>query len=147
MKGSKYAALIATVGGVGYFPKLPGTVGSAVAYAFCSVFPVPLWGILGIAALGVWAADAYARDIGEKDPGEVVIDEVVGMGIACYGMPLGFLLPAFVLFRILDILKPVPISTAERLPGGWGIMADDVVGGVVANIILRGIRLFGGGMF
>ena len=64
-----------------------------------------------------------------------------------YGLPSGFFLPALFLFRVVDILKPFPINTAEKLPGGWGIMADDIVGGIIVNLILMLIRwlYLGGG--
>ena len=95
-------------------------------------------------AMGAWACELYAHDKGEKDPSECVIDEVAGQWIACAFIPthstfvfmlLGYAL-AFVLFRVFDILKPWPISAAERLPGGIGIMADDFVAGVAAGAII-----------
>jgi phosphatidylglycerophosphatase A len=147
MKGARWSAAVATVGGAGYLTKMPGTVGSAVAYAFYFFFPVPWWGILGVALLGIWCSDVYAKAKGVTDPGEVVIDEVVGMWISLKGLPLGFpTLSAFLLFRIVDIVKPGPIAKLEKLPGGWGIMADDVAGGILTNMLLRLIHwLFWGG--
>jgi phosphatidylglycerophosphatase A len=139
MKKVRFSAAVATVAGVGYLTKMPGTVGSAVAAGLYFLFPVPWWGILATALLGTWCSDVYAKAKGVSDPAEVVIDEVVGMWISLTGLPLGFTLPAFLLFRILDILKPGPIHKAEKLPGGWGIMADDVLGGILANWILQAI--------
>jgi len=73
------------------------------------------------------------------DPGVVVIDEVVGMLLTLAFVPVGWagVLAGFVLFRLFDIIKPYPCARAERLPGGWGIMADDVLAGVYANVVLR----------
>ncbi|MDR1979519.1 MAG: phosphatidylglycerophosphatase A [Synergistaceae bacterium] len=136
---SKCAMLAATVGGAGYLTKMPGTVGSAVACVVYAFLPVPWWMILAVTLVGTWCADVYAGLKGISDPGEVVIDEVVGMWLSLWGLPMTFILPAFLLFRIVDIIKPIPVSTAEKLPGGWGIMADDVVGGVMTNLILQAI--------
>jgi len=126
---------------------MPGTVGSIAAFLVYPVIPVPILAIIGIIALGVWTSHRYALQEGKKDPKEVIIDEVAGTWIAMFGLPSGFSLPALFLFRILDILKPFPVNASEKLPGGWGIMADDIVAGLLANIILTVIRwlYFGGG--
>jgi phosphatidylglycerophosphatase A len=134
---SKPATLVATVGGAGYLTKMPGTVGSVVACGVYVFLPVPWWAILAVALLGTGCAGVHAKAKKIPDPGEVVVDEVVGMWLSLAGLPKVLTLPALLLFRIIDITKPVPVSTAEKLPGGWGIMADDVVGGVMTNLILR----------
>jgi phosphatidylglycerophosphatase A len=140
---SKFAAWVATVGGVGYLTSMPGTVGSVVACGIYAFLPVPWWAVLGVALLGTGCAHIYAEARDTPDPGEVVIDEVVGMWLSLAGLPRAFIPAAFLLFRIIDITKPIPVSTAEKLPGGWGIMADDVVGGVMANLILQALsRIF-----
>ena len=131
--------LIATAGRAGYLTKMPGTVGSAVACVLFVLLPIRWWVILAVMAAGIWAGDVYARRKGVTDPSEVVIDEVVGMWLSLYALPRPFIIPAFFLFRIVDIIKPVPVCTAEKLPGGWGIMADDVVGGILTNLIFQGI--------
>lgn len=118
---------------------MPGTVGSAVACGLYAFLPIGWWAIPVVVAVGVWAGDAYARRKGIADPPEVVIDEVAGMWISMYALPPSAIIPAFFLFRIVDITKPFPICTAEKLPGGWGIMADDVLGGVLTNLIFQGI--------
>ncbi|HEY6579091.1 MAG TPA: phosphatidylglycerophosphatase A [Rhizomicrobium sp.] len=139
------AASIATLGGLGRIGPAPGTVASLVTV--CAA-----WGIAaatggralvlfaGIAAMAVggWAAEHYARERGLSDPSDCVIDEVAGQFIACAFAPrtlLGYAL-AFLLFRALDIWKPWPIRTAERLPGGLGIVADDVVAGMLAGFFI-----------
>ena len=136
-----------TLCGLGFFSSMPGTVGSIAAFLVYPVIPVPILAIIGIIALGVWTSHRYAAQEGKKDPKEVIIDEVAGTWIAMFGLPSGFSLPALFLFRILDILKPFPVNASEKLPGGWGIMADDIVAGLLANIILTVIRwlYFGGG--
>jgi len=142
---SRLALLISSFGYSGTFPFAPGTAGSAAALAvFIAVRAIgsPVLEALVIfvlAGLGVWSATITARDLGVADPGVVVIDEVVGMLITLAFMPLGWggVLAGFVLFRLFDIIKPYPCGRAERLPGGWGIMADDVLAGAYANIVLR----------
>ena len=142
------ADIVSTVGGLGRFSSMPGTVASAAA-CLVALFVPPTWPlILSVCIVGTIASDRYARETGRKDPGEIVIDEVVGMWISLFALPQTMWLPALLVFRILDILKPVPISTVEALPGGIGIMADDVLGGVCANLLLRGLHMFffGGGL-
>ena len=134
-----FATWIATVGGAGYFTKMPGTVGSALACVPCAFGPVPWWAILTVTLLGTGCADVYAKVKKIPDPSEVVIDEVAGMWLSLVGLPRTFILPAFLLFRIIDITKPFPVSTMEKLPGGWGIMADDILGGLITNLILQAI--------
>jgi phosphatidylglycerophosphatase A len=143
---------LATLFGIGRVRTAPGTVASLVALILA--YPVAatggrfmlLAGGLVANAVGAWACDVYAREKGQKDPPECVIDEFAGQWIACAFVPLspfsfaplsllGFVL-AFVLFRIFDIAKPWPISRLERLPGGLGIMADDLAAGLAAGVII-----------
>jgi phosphatidylglycerophosphatase A len=140
----RVALFIATSGGAGYSPIAPGTAGSAVGVVvFWLTRAWPLaWQVLLIVAvsgLGTWAATLAARHFGREDPGEVVIDEVAGQlvtlvatGAGLYGTCLGFFV-----FRAFDIVKPWPVNRFERLPGGVGIMADDLMAGVFGNITLR----------
>lgn len=137
MKGKeRVCELVSTVGGIGKISKMPGTLGSIAAFLIAFLVPVKWWVILITLVIGIIVSENYQNMTGKKDPGEVVIDEVVGTWIAMYGLPSGFALPALFLFRIVDIIKPVPVCTVEKLPGGLGIMADDVVGGIMVNIIL-----------
>ena len=137
---------IATVFGIGYSPIAPGTAASVVALPFAWLIAISggrfvlLLAAILASAIGAWACELYAHEKKENDPSECVIDEVAGQWIACAFAPpndmlLGFAL-AFVLFRVFDILKPWPVSAAERLPGGLGIMADDVAAGVLAGIVI-----------
>jgi phosphatidylglycerophosphatase A len=141
---NRAAGLIATVFGVGRAPFAPGTVASIVALPFAWLIlrfgNTPLLGVAAAAAslIGIWACDVYVKDTGREDPSECVIDEVAGQWIACAFAPLslaGFAL-AFVLFRLFDITKLWPISAAERLRGGLGVMADDLVAGLFAGILV-----------
>lgn len=145
--------MIATWFGTGLLPRMPGTWGSLATLPPAAGLAWAL-GPLGAAcggvlatAVGVWAAGSYARAAGETDPGAVVIDEVAGQALTLAAVPLsplGYAL-AFVAFRITDTLKPWPVRRLERLPGGWGIVADDL-GAAAYAAILAGIavRLIGG---
>lgn len=147
----RLAVLIATSGGAGYFPIAPGTVGSAVGvvvYLLMSRWsPATQVAIVcAIIAVGTWAADLASRHFAQEDPSYVVIDEVAGqlVTIVLTGAGIVGCIVGFFLFRILDIIKPWPAGRFERLPGGVGIMADDVMAGVYGWILLRLlIRIFG----
>jgi phosphatidylglycerophosphatase A len=96
-----------------------------------------------VAGLGVWAGGREERRIGRHDPPVVVVDEVAGMLVALVGHPrtLGVCLVLFLLFRVMDVWKPVPIRWLQALPGGWGIVADDLLAGVYANLAGRALGL------
>ena len=141
---------IATVLGVGSLPRAPGTWGSIAALppAWLILEAGGPWGLLAATAaifvVGWWASATTVRDIGDKDPGFIVIDEVAGQWLALVPMPLDPIAFAvgFVLFRVTDILKPWPVSWADRsVPGGLGVMLDDMfAGGYVA---LAGLAFWG----
>lgn len=132
--------MIATCGTLGSYSKMPGTLGSAAACAvLIACRGVPLWAIAAAAAVGTIAADKYVRGSGREDPGEIIIDEVVGYWISCWGLDLSFAVAGLFLFRIVDITKPFPVRQTERLPGGIGVMMDDVVGGLMVNLLMRAI--------
>ena len=138
MKKISWYGLVSTCFGLGFVSRMPGTVASFAAVIFALLIPVNPVIIMLTAGLGIFSSGVYARITGKEDPGEIVIDEVVGMWIALYGQGPGLFVPAFGLFRILDIVKPFPVRNLERLPGGIGIMADDIAAGILANLILRG---------
>jgi phosphatidylglycerophosphatase A len=106
-----------------------------------------LWYHFHFIGLAIWVAKAAEEILKAQDPGCIVIDEVAGMMVTLAGLPFDVLtvLSGFVVFRILDIIKPFPIRTAERhLSGGTGVVLDDVVAGLMANVLLRVIwTLFG----
>jgi len=143
--GGTLAMWLATGFGAGLSPVAPGTMGTVVAvplgYLFSSWLG-PTGQILCLAAVvavAIWSADLAARRLELKDPGQVVVDEITGYLVSVALLPPGWitLLAAFVLFRIFDIAKPPPCRWAEGLPGGTGIVADDLVAGMYANLVLR----------
>lgn len=142
---TRLAVFVATVGYCGYFPVAPGTVGSAAGLLFYllvwySQSPVVEVGMIVLVfAAGVWAGTVAERYFGGIDPGPIVIDEVVGMLITLAFIPVGWtgMLAGFILFRIFDVIKPYPANKLEALHGGLGVMADDAMAAVYANISLR----------
>lgn len=145
----KIVLFIATGAHVGNIPFAPGTFGSILGLGACyllSMVSVSVAAIIvtALIVLSVWASEHAERLVGKKDPGSVVIDEVAGMVVTLMGLPFGVVtaLSGFILFRLLDILKPHPVRFfQDDLPGGAGIVMDDVAAGIIANIILRGICL------
>jgi phosphatidylglycerophosphatase A len=134
---------LATLGPVGFLRPAPGSWGSAAALVMGAGLAFLSPRLLEVAALvvcilGTMAAGIYQRETGRHDAGEVVIDEVAGQWIALLVVPLDWrwYLAAFLLFRVFDILKPGPVRMAEKLPGGVGVMADDIVAGVFAAVCL-----------
>jgi phosphatidylglycerophosphatase A len=144
---TRLAVFVATVGYVGYFPVAPGTVGSAAGllfYAFVwwtqsPIVEVAL--ILALFAIGVWAGTTSERYFGGIDPGPIVLDEVVGMLITLAFIPVGLsgAIAGFFLFRVFDVIKPFPAARLEHLHGGLGVMADDAMAAVYANLSLRAL--------
>lgn len=144
----RWYGVVSTCFGLGFVSPMPGTVASFAAVLVAFFIPVGPVLILSVTVLGLFSSGIYARTIGKEDPGEIVIDEVAGMWIALFAHTPAMFVPAFGLFRILDIIKPFPIRNLERLTGGVGIMADDIAAGVLANVILRSVwwLLFSGGV-
>ncbi|MBF0571287.1 MAG: phosphatidylglycerophosphatase A [Candidatus Omnitrophica bacterium] len=135
--------IIATVGGIGYLPLAPGTwataAGVAIAYFLGDNLPVFSILLLVLLILGIMASGVVEKLLGQRDPGIVVIDEVVGVMIALWGLPLiwSVMICGFFLFRAFDMFKIYPVNKLEAQSGGWGIMLDDCMAGVYTNIILR----------
>jgi phosphatidylglycerophosphatase A len=129
--------------GVGYLPIAPGTFGSAVGLLIWYVLPVSLLAqgaaIAAVSVIGAWSGTIAERQYARVDPGYVVIDEVAGMLVTLFLVPVGWAgaTGGFLLFRLFDIVKPYPANRLERLHGGLGIMADDIMAGVYANLALR----------
>ncbi|MGH9397457.1 MAG: phosphatidylglycerophosphatase A family protein [Terriglobia bacterium] len=148
---------MATVGPAGHSPIAPGTAGSLVGLALVEIIqrlPIGRSGFDAVVAAlivavyvgGVWAAGQAEGFYGMTDPGAVVIDEVAGQMVVFLAHPapgLVALAAGFVLFRVFDIVKPFPARRAEHLPGGWGIMTDDIVAGAygAAALFLLGFVL------
>ena len=142
---TRLAVFIATAAYSGYFPIAPGTVGSAVGLL---VYALVWWTgspivevalILGLFAVGVWAGTTAERYFGGIDPGPIVLDEVVGMLITLAFIPVGLsgAIAGFFLFRLFDVVKPFPAARLEKLHGGLGVMADDAMAAIYANLSLR----------
>ena len=142
---TRLAVFLATVGYCGYSPIAPGTVGSAaglvvyllVWWAQWPLFEAAL--ILVLFVTGVWAGTTSERYFGGIDPGPIVLDEVVGMLMTLAFIPVGMTgaLIGFLLFRLFDVLKPFPAGRFETLHGGLGVMADDAMAAIYANLALR----------
>lgn len=136
---------LATAGGVGHAPIAPGTAGSFVAAVLFLL--VGRWGwslqlllILATLGIGLWAAREVERTSGIHDDQRIVIDEVVGLWITLFTFaptPL-WILSGFLIFRVLDIVKPFPANWVDqRIPGARGVIFDDVVSGIYAHLLLR----------
>jgi phosphatidylglycerophosphatase A len=158
------AAFLATGFGSGLSPVMPGTAGSLVGLAIA--WPLSLWwssihvasvgpvvGLLMsglfVGLVGVAVSGPVCRALGSEDPGCIVIDEIAGQLLACAAVPLfwpyasrlaevGAWIGSFLLFRLFDIVKPGPIRSSQELPGGWGVVVDDVLGGLAAAVVLAG---------
>ena len=165
---SALARNIATMGGLGFSPKAPGTVGSAVAI-------LPAWllhwaggfALLAVATVlatlaGYWATARYVADLpADADPSEVIIDELAGQWVALWPLSFGMMMvsapahvfpypgwiAAFILFRVFDIWKPGPVGWADRKHGAFGIMADDVIAGIFAALVVMALAALAHGGF
>ena len=143
------ATFLATGFGSGFSPVAPGTAGTLVAVPLGYFVTVTLAAgpvlqalvIVLLSALAIWSAGVTALRLGLKDPGQIVIDEIAGYFVSLAFLPAGWttLAAAFVFFRLFDILKPPPCRRAEALPGGVGIVADDLLAGVYANLAIRAL--------
>ena len=134
---------IASGGGVGYAPIAPGTAGSLLGllvYVLLPEWPPMMW--VGITLIfffiGVRAATS-AETLWGHDAGRIVIDEIVGMWVALLFLPrtMWIAVLGFFIFRFFDIVKPFPADRSQRLKAGWGVMVDDVIAGIYANVILQ----------
>ncbi len=133
---------IATGVYVGYLPPAPGTLGSLLGLLL--LWPlkpgtVQVLVTLFLIGVGIVVADQAARVIGGQDPPAIVIDEIAGIAVATLLLPpqVQERVVAFVVFRVFDVIKPFPARQAERLPGGFGIVGDDLIAGLYANLLVR----------
>jgi phosphatidylglycerophosphatase A len=140
---------IATLGPVGYLPVAPGTWGSLAALAVYIVVKPSIFlhvlAVLLIIPVGIAASSSAEKTLSQKDSRHIVIDEACGILVAVLFVPfsIGYILAAFFLFRVFDILKPFPVRKAETaLSGGLGVMADDIVAGIYTNLMLQIWNLF-----
>ena len=130
---------------VGNIPFAPGTFGSLIGLPLCFVLsgiklPLAIVSAVLFIFFAAWIAHVAEKIIKRKDPGCIVIDEIAGMLVTLIGLPFNLITVGvgFIIFRILDILKPFPIKVLDkRISGGIGVVADDVVAGIIANLLLR----------
>ena len=141
--GTRLGLAVATSLGVGYVPVASGTFGSAAGLVLWAVLPstlvVQATAIVVLFVVGSWSGSVAERHFGRTDPGEVVVDEVMGMLLTLFLTGVGWTgaVAGFFLFRVFDIVKPFPARRLEHLPGGVGVMADDAMAAIYANIALR----------
>jgi len=147
----KIVLFIATAGGFGYSPLASGTAGTAVALPFAyMLLHLPVVWQAAVLVLSYivfsWAAGEADTMFGKHDPGQIVCDEVIGYWVTLFALPpdaahLGL---GFLLFRFFDIVKPFPAGTVDKkVGGGQGVMLDDVIAGIYANICVRLILSYG----
>jgi len=146
---NRFILLIAAGLGAGYAPIAPGTAGTLVAIPFfliLSSIPFPLYEltILTFFFFASWISGEAQRCWGRRDHPRIVIDEIMGYLITMLWLPKTalFIVLGFFLFRFFDIVKPPPIRLLEKARGGYGVVLDDVLAGVYANVILQIVRLF-----
>jgi phosphatidylglycerophosphatase A len=145
-RSDRLAVLVATVFGAGRSPVAPGTVASAITAGVLALVPftplsLTVFFIL-VTAGGLWAAHHAERVLGDKDPGAIVVDEVAGMTLSVLTLPLTptVLAVGFVLFRVLDVVKPFPAGRSQRMRGGAGVMVDDLIAGFYTLLALSASR-------
>lgn len=142
------ALALATSLGVGYIPFAPGTFGSLAGlvlwWLLPSTLPIQLMSIVVIFIAGSWSGSVAESHFASTDPGPVVIDEVLGMLVTLFLNPVGWIGAGlgFLLFRLSDIVKPYPANKLEQLHGGVGVMADDLMAAIYANLALRAALMF-----
>jgi len=132
---------VATAGGLGRIPRAPGTLGSLIGAALCLPllglgWPLHLAATVVLCGAALVASGRAAAELGQPDPPQVIIDEIAGMSVALLALPFQWydLGAVFLLFRLFDVVKPAPIPRLERLPGGFGIVADDIAAGLLARV-------------
>jgi phosphatidylglycerophosphatase A len=144
---NRVGLFIATCGYLGYVPVAPGTFGSAAGLAVFVLIrstgstTAEATAILILFAIGIWSGTVAEHYFGGIDPAPVVMDEVVGMLITLAFLPVNVTgaLVGFLVFRVLDVVKPWPSAGFERLPGGLGVMADDGMAAIYGNLLMRAL--------
>lgn len=135
--------------GIGYVSKGGGTIAALVCCVIWYLLRIDgyatstLVATMLVLVVGIWSANVVEQEWG-IDSSKVVIDEIAGMMLSLLFIPfaISYIIAAFVLFRFFDIVKPLYIKKAEQLPGGWGVMLDDVQAGIYANLMMQGIVFF-----
>jgi phosphatidylglycerophosphatase A len=139
----KLITFLATGFGSGLAPFAPGTMGTLVGVVICLLclplpWPMRLLIVIALSALSIYVSGRAEKIYQKKDDQRIVIDEIIGLQITMLPVAINVLnlFAGFVLFRIFDILKPFPIGNLQRLPGGWGVVIDDVAAGIYAGLVL-----------
>ena len=139
----KLIKLLATGFGSGLVSFAPGTIGTLVGVVICLLclpltWPLRLLIVIALSALSIYVAQQAEKIYQKKDDQRIVIDEIIGIQITMLPVTITVLrlCVGFVLFRIFDILKPFPLGNLQRLPGGWGVVIDDVAAGIYAGAVL-----------
>jgi phosphatidylglycerophosphatase A len=143
----RFGVLIATCGYLGYVPVAPGTFGSALGLVTFVLLrsigstTVEIAAIIVLFVIGIWSGTVAEHHFGASDPAPVVLDEVVGMLVTLALLPVNLLgaIAGFVVFRVMDVVKPWPSARFESLPGGLGVMADDGMAAIYSNLVMRGL--------
>lgn len=141
----KAVIFLATGGLIGFSPVAPGTFGSLAALPLCLLMTAmgghaALVILLAFFLFSTWIAHVAEKIVGTTDPRQIVVDEVCGMAVTLFGLPFTpvYVMGGFALFRVFDIVKPFPINWVDKkVPGGLGIMLDDLIAGIFANAVLR----------
>ena len=146
----KLIKLLATGFGAGLAPVAPGTTGTLVGVLICLIFPPLHWLlrlliVIFLLVFAIYIAERAEQVYRKKDDQRIVIDEIAGFQVTMLPVAITglHLLVGFVLFRIFDILKPFPIGNLQKLPGGWGVVIDDVAAGIYAGVILLTLNYAG----
>jgi phosphatidylglycerophosphatase A len=146
----KLITFLATGFGSGLAPFAPGTMGTLVGVVICLLclplpWPMRLLIVIALLALSIYVAGRAEKIYQKKDDQRIVIDEIIGIQITMLPVAITVLhlCAGFVLFRIFDILKPFPINDLQRLPGGWGVVIDDVAAGIYVGVILFALNYTG----
>ena len=146
----KLITFLATGFGSGLAPFAPGTMGTLVGVVICLLclplpWPMRLLIVIALLALSIYVAGQAEKIYQKKDDQRIVIDEIIGLQITMLPVVINVLnlCAGFVLFRIFDILKPFPIGNLQKLPGGWGVVIDDVAAGIYAGVILLTLNYAG----
>jgi phosphatidylglycerophosphatase A len=148
--GEKCVVFLATGCYAGYIPGAPGTYGTVVAIPLCYMLsrlglPGSIIFIAAFTAAAVWISREAEKLFDEKDSSQIVIDEIAGLLVTLFLIPwsLKGVIIGFVAFRGFDIVKPFPVRKLEsKLPGGWGVVGDDVLAGIYANVVTRVVLSF-----
>jgi phosphatidylglycerophosphatase A len=148
-RNEKIIKLLATGFGSGLAPFAPGTIGTLVGIPICLLCPPLIWParflcVIVLSALAIFISGRAEMIYQKKDDQRIVIDEIIGFQVAMLPVAITglHLLVAFVLFRIFDIWKPFPIWNLQQLPGGWGVVIDDVVAGIYAGVLMLLLTYF-----